>query len=87
MENAAVVGALSVPVIVLLVQMFKKVIPGLPGQAWLATSFILGMASQMFAAGATSAPTDYAGWVNLVFAGLVSGAAASKAYDELIDRG
>ena len=86
MENVATVGLLSVPSIILLIQVFKKIIPGLPSQAWLATSFVLGVASQMLSAVALEVPVDFAGWLGLIGAGLVNGLAASKAYDELIDK-
>ena len=87
MENAsAVVGVFSIPVIVGLIQLFKRIIVGLPSRVWLATSFILGVASQMLMAYAINAPVDFLGWLLLVGAGAVSGLAASKAYDELVDK-
>ena len=86
MENVELirmaVGVVSVPTIVALIQLFKRIITGLPSQVWLATSFILGVASQMLMAYALDAPVDFLGWLIHIGAGIVSGLAASKAYDE-----
>ena len=87
MENSVAVGFLSVPSIILLIELFKRIVPGLSGRVWLTTSFVFGVAAQVLSAVALELPVDFAGWLTLVGLGLVNGLAASKAYDELIDKG
>jgi len=86
MQNVIAVGFVSVANIVLFIQLMKRLVPGLSGKVWLATSFVLGVVAQVLSALASSPPVDFSEVLTLVGAGLVAGLAAAKAYDELVDR-
>jgi len=85
MVNTAIAGVLLIPLIIGLIQFFKKLFPGADGRVWLAVSLVLGVAGQVVAYLIDMGkPTDLAGWTALVVLGLAFGLAASKAYDETI---
>ena len=86
MQTVVVAGFISVPSIVLLIELFKRIVPGLDSRVWLTTSFVFGVAVPILTSMALELPVDLAGWLTLVGLGLVNGLAASKAYDELIDK-
>ena len=86
MQTVVVAGFISVPSIVLLIELFKRIVPGLSGRVWLATSFLFGLIVPILSSLALEIPLEPSGWLTLVGLGLTNGLAASKAYDELVDK-
>jgi len=87
--TVAIGGVVLIPLIVGLIQLFKRFVPKAPGNVWLALSFVLGVAGQfivyVIANGGEFAAVGswtLATWAACVVTGLAFGLAASKAYDE-----
>ena len=85
----AIGGVVLIPVIVGLIQLFKRFFANAPGNLWLALSFVFGLIGQfivyVIANGGTFASVldwSLAIWAAAVVSGLAFGLAASKAYDE-----
>lgn len=89
-STVAIGGVVLIPVIVGLIQLFKRFAPNAPDNVWLALSFVFGVAGQFIVyvianGGAFSSIPgwDLATWAAAVVTGLAFGLAASKAYDEV----
>ena len=86
-QTVIATGFLSIPVILFLIQFFKRVIPELSGRVWLVTALILGIAGQVLSdIAARGAPATLQEWLTLIGAGLLAGMTTSKAYDETLGK-
>lgn len=82
MDTIDVVMFVSVPTILSLIQFLKRIFDRAPGKVWFASSFLMGISALIITGLATVPPVDLLSWLGLVGKGLLSGLAASKAYDE-----
>jgi hypothetical protein len=87
--TVAIGGIVLIPLIVSLIQLFKRFAPNAPSNLWLALSFVfafIGMfVTFVIADGGTFASAltwELATWAAVIVQGLAFGLAASKAYDE-----
>jgi len=87
LTTVAIAGVVLIPLIVGVIQFAKKLDPSntVPGQVWLASSLVLGVAGESVAVIiASGVPATLEAWASLVVLGLSFGLAASKAYDETL---
>lgn len=86
-DPTAVVFA-GVPLLIFIIgaiELTKPYLPNLPGWVWLVASFCLGVLGQVVVyINGSGVPVDANAWVYLVTTGVLTGAAAAKAYDETI---
>jgi len=81
------VGIFSIPVILILIEIFKRIFTSAPGWVWLVCALLLGAISQVLGKiAAVGPPISFADWVTLIGAGVTFGAATSKAYDETLKK-
>jgi len=83
--GVAIGGVLLIPLIVGLVQFFKRLVTKSMGNFWLFLSFLLGVIGEcvvwLIATGTTFASWSIEQWATMIVMGLAFGLAASKAYD------
>lgn len=86
--NSVVIGGVVAAVLIVgLIQWFKRLLPGAPGNAWLIASMLLGILAQVLSSvSADGVPGTLAGWLQLVVLGLAFGLATSKLYDETLGK-
>ena len=78
-EQTALV--LAIPIIIGLVNLCKRLFPAVTGRIWLAISLFLGIVTSVLGSLAAGMPKDMAGWLLVIYAGLIYGLATSKAHD------
>jgi hypothetical protein len=85
--TVAIGGIVLIPLIIGLIEFVKRLAPGAPGNVWLVTAMILGIAGQVVVwLIAYDLPAGLEPWAILVVQGLAFGLASSKAYDETIGK-